>query len=110
MTALMAGLARITAALKKKVKKHGVKAGQKSKIRPSQKKSVKNGKQLLKQAPKAKEVTKSKPIVDKAIVTAAELDEDVFGDVGVDLYDENDEYLETDEDLTEYEPGDKLNN
>jgi len=50
----MSGLAKITKAIKaaKKVKKHGAKAGQKSLGKPSQKKSVKNGRHQEKETPK----------------------------------------------------------
>ena len=47
---------------KVKRKKHGVKAGQKSLVRPSQKKSVKNGRALPK--PKAKN---TKKVVEKPV-------------------------------------------
>lgn len=58
----MAGLTRVTSATKK-AKKHGAKAGQKSLIRPSQQKSVKNGRAQPqpKQKLKLKAVKISKP-------------------------------------------------
>jgi len=57
----------------KKVKKHGVKAGQKSLIRPSQKKAVKNGRH------QEKEVVKKK--VKKTIAaTKADLDGEILDD------------------------------
>jgi len=74
----MAGVAKIAV---KKAKKHG----KKKFIRPSQKKSAKNGKQLFQQT--AKKVVKPKK-----------------SDVLIEPeYDENDEFLETDEELTEYD-------
>lgn len=74
----MAGLAKKT--VTKKVKKHGVKAGQKSKVRPSQKKSVKNGRHQEKQIPKKN--------VKKAV---AAIPDGLDGKV---LDDEFDEYLQ----------------
>lgn len=60
----MSGLAKITKAIKaaKKVKKHGAKAGQKSLVKPSQKKSVKNGRHQDKQISKAKIAKSAKAV------------------------------------------------
>lgn len=105
----MAGLAKTTKIVKK-VKKHGVKAGQKSLIRPSQKKSVKNGKQLIKQKPAVKVVKKVAPVVEPPKVnevdehlTIAEhlaaMDNEVLA-----THDENDEYVDlSDGDLSDTE-------
>lgn len=46
----------------KKAKKHGVKAGQKSLVRPSQKKSVKNGRYQERETPKVK-IAKTKAAI-----------------------------------------------
>ena len=61
----MAGLAKT--AVVKKAKKHGVKAGQKSLTRPSQKKAVKNGRHQEKETPKkvATKKPKSTPALAK---------------------------------------------
>jgi len=83
----MAGLARITKAIQvaNKAKKHGVKAGQKSLVRPSQKKSVKNGRHQEKETPKtkvAKTVAAIPADLDGEILDDAEdLDYEVFGDI-----------------------------
>lgn len=67
----MAGLAKTTVV--KKVKKHGVKAGQKSLTRPSQKKAVKNGRH------QEKEISKKK--VKKAVASIpADLDGEILDD------------------------------
>lgn len=58
----MAGLTRTTVV--KKVKKHGVKAGQKSLIRPSQKKAVKNGRYQEKEKVKAKVTPKKNVVIE----------------------------------------------
>jgi hypothetical protein len=101
---IMAGLARITAALKKKAKKHGVKAGQKSLVRPSQKKSVKNGRHQEKEVVK---VVAKKKVVVKNVEPVEEIVEDNFLDENItdgafeDLHDDDFDdyqldYLESD--------------
>jgi hypothetical protein len=87
----MAGLTRATVV--KKVKKHG----KKKFVRVSNKKAVKNGRYQEKEVPvsnavvKVMSVKKVKPLVEELICGESELG-----------FDENDEYIETDEDLTEY--------
>ena len=80
---------------KVKAKKHGAKAGQKSLVRPSQKKSVKNGRALPK--PKAKPVKKivEKPVPE--IQDTTEYDDTEYGDTKVDVGSELDEYDDLDE-------------
>jgi hypothetical protein len=67
----MAGIAKTTKKVKK-AKKHGVKAGQKSLVRPSQKKSVKNGRAQ----PKPKVVAKKK-LVEQAALAPIFVDEPI---------------------------------
>ena len=66
----------------KKVKKHGVKAGQKRKVRPSQKKSVKNGRHQEKETPKSKNVKKAVQNIPAGLDGAVTDDElEPFGDL-----------------------------
>lgn len=99
----MAGLAKVTKLLKavNKRKKHGVKAGQKSLIRPSQKKAVKNGRHQEKEIPKAKIAKAVKAIPDG-------LDGEILDDTNYDLDLEVSEADFCDEDVFDEELQDNL--
>lgn len=75
----MAGLISKVGAIKKKVKKHGKKAGQKSLIKPSQKKAVKNGRHQEVDGPKkavrVAKAVKAIPVTLDGPVESDELDE-----------------------------------
>lgn len=91
----MAGLA--STKVVKKVKKHGVKAGQKSKVRPSQKKAVKNGRHQEKETPKSKHVKKAVQNIPVGLDGAVTDDElEPFGDLSEPEFeiDENEELIE----------------
>jgi hypothetical protein len=67
-------MAGIKAIVKTTTKKHGVKAGQKSLVKPSQKKSVKNGRYQEKEVSK-KKVAKAVKAIPAKSLEADELDD-----------------------------------